>query len=219
MSNYKVIYPEATWNNYAELFSGIMTSIQLEVYKASATYMFGDVVDCGCGTAKLAPFLVDKIDIRSYTGIDFSPEMVEIAQRNLDFYAHPNFKVKCKKIEDIEGSYHSAVSIQSYYAWSDPVKNLQHIYDCLTPQGIFVLATPNLSLDLNRLAIDLEKELLGHPYLAAYKQYNLEIAANTEAVFIKMDALVDQVYGVGFKVIEVHQRVFRGGLNYLVLKK
>ena len=219
MSNSKVIYPETTWNSYAELFSGIMTSIQLEVYKATATYLWGDVVDCGCGTAKLAPFLIDRAGINSYTGVDFSPEMVEIARKNLDFYAHPNFKVQCKKIEDIEEVYDSAVSIQSYYAWSEPVKNLQRIYDCLKPQGVFVLVTPNPSLNLSSLAVDLEKELLGHPYLAAYKQYNLDIAANTEAAFIAMNDLISQVCGIGFKVVEAHQRFFRGGLNYLVLSK
>lgn len=145
--------------------------------------------------------------------------MIETAQWVIDTIGQPNFKAQASRIEEAEGVYTSGVSIQSYYAWPEPLTTLQHIYSLLDRNALFVLATPNKSLRLDALAKDIEKELIGHPNLQAYKDYNLKLASNTEANFIGMEDLVGQVQEAGFGVVEAHQRFFKGGLNYLVLKK
>lgn len=154
------IYSVSTWANYAEVFSSVMTSVQLEVYKAACLHLTGDVVDFGCGTAKIAPFLADNPKVHSYTGIDYAEDMVKVAQQVFQAIGKPNYTAQHGKIEDAQGCYSSAVSIQSYYAWSNPIETLKHIYTLLEDNALFVLATPNKSLQLEALAKELEKELI-----------------------------------------------------------
>jgi SAM-dependent methyltransferase len=213
------VYSVSTWANYAEVFSSVMTSVQLEVYKAACLHLTGDVVDFGCGTAKIAPFLADNPKVLSYTGIDYAEDMVNVAQQVFQAIGKPNYTAQHGKIEDAQGCYSSAVSIQSYYAWSNPIETLKHIYTLLEDNALFVLATPNKSLQLEALAKELEKELIGHPNLQAYKEYNLKLAANPDAHFVDMEVLSYQVQQTGFKIIEAHQYFFNGGINFLVVKK
>jgi 2-polyprenyl-3-methyl-5-hydroxy-6-metoxy-1,4-benzoquinol methylase len=213
------VYSVSTWTNYAEVFSSVMTSVQLEVYKTACLHLTGNVVDFGCGTAKIAPFLADNPKVLSYTGIDYAEDMIKVAQQVFKTIGKPNYKAQHGKIEKAQGCYTSAVSIQSYYAWSNPVATLKHIYTLLEKNALFVLATPNKSLQLATLAKELEKELIGHPNLQVYKEYNLKLAANPNAHFINMAKLSHQVQQTGFQIIEAHQIFFNGGINFLVMKK
>lgn len=221
MSNLQNIpYNVTEWNNYARLFSSVTPSMQLEVYKEACNYLHGNVVDCGCGSAKIAPFLMDKENIYSYTGLDYSTEMVEVASWLISQLNKTNFKIHQCKIEDYQDEiFDSAVSIQSYYSWPDPKKVLKNIFNLLKANGTFILATPNFKLPLETLARDAWKELLTHPDFEAYKAYNIKLAMNPDAQFISLDDLVTQVSQIGFKLEAAHQQHFRGGLNFLVLSK
>lgn len=215
----KYRYPESDWNSYARLFAAVTTSVQLAVYREACLYLRGNVVDCGCGSAKIAPFLVDNEQVSSYTGIDYSAEMVTAAEWVVSTLERNDFGIKHCKIEDAVGHYDSAVSIQSYYSWPEPLVTLEHIAGLLVEGGQFVLATPNPSLSLVNLAKDARKELVAHPDFQAFQDYNLQLAANPQANFVSMDALITQTQQVGFAVIECHQKHFQGGLNFLVLRK
>lgn len=215
----KYRYPESDWNSYARLFAAVTTSVQLAVYREACLYLRGNVVDCGCGSAKIAPFLVDNEQVSSYTGIDYSAEMVTAAEWVVSTLERNDFGIQHCKIEDAVGHYDSAVSIQSYYSWPEPLVTLEHIAGLLVEGGQFVLATPNPSLSLVNLAKDARKELVAHPDFQAFQDYNLQLAANPQANFVSMDALITQTQQVGFAVIECHQKHFQGGLNFLVLRK
>ena len=219
IKNNSDVYSVSTWTHYAEVFSSVMTSVQLEVYKATCLHLTGNVVDFGCGTAKIAPFLADNPKVISYTGVDYAEDMVKIAQQVFQTIGKPNYTAQHRKIEDAQGCYSSAVSIQSYYAWSNPIETLKHIYTLLEDNALFVLATPNKSLQLETLAKEIEKELIGHPNLQAYKEYNLKLAANPDAHFINMGELSHQVQQAGFQIIEAHQYFFNGGINFIVMEK
>lgn len=215
----KYRYPESDWNSYARLFAAVTTSVQLAVYREACLHLKGNVVDCGCGSAKIAPFLSDNEQVSSYIGVDYSAEMVTAAEWVISTLERPNFSIQHCKIEEAHGSYDSAVSIQSYYSWPEPLVTLKHIADLLVAGGQFVLATPNPDLSLVKLAKDARKELLAHPDFQAFQDYNLQLAANPQANFISMDALIQQVQQVGFEVVECHQKHFQQGLNFLVLRK
>lgn len=222
MNQPAITYPVSEWENYARLHASVTTSFQLAVYKEACKYLIGDIIDCGCGTAKIAPLLVNNKQLKSYTGVDFAEEMVKVSRWILEKLGQKTFNVEHSKIEELkgkEGYFTSGVSIQSYYSWPDPLLVLRHINKMLTEDGVFVLATPNQSLSLERLAVEAEKELIAHPDFEVFKQYNLELAGNTQANFIEMDNLIRQVQQVGFQVLECHQRHFLGGLSFLVLKK
>lgn len=215
----KYRYPESDWNSYARLFAAVTTSVQLAVYHEACLHLQGDIVDCGCGSAKIAPFLVDNEQVSSYTGVDYSAEMVTAAEWVVGALEKENFSIQHCKIEEAGGTYNSAVSIQSYYSWPEPLVTLKQIANLLVDGGTFVLATPNASLDLMHLLKDARKELLAHPDFETFRNYNLQLAANPQANFVSMNELIQQVQAVGFEVIECHQKHFKGGLNFLVLRK
>ena len=213
-------YSLLEWNNYARLFASITTSVQMSVYMEACQYLQGDVIDCGCGTAKIAPFLLDNIKVKSYLGVDYSADMIEVSKWVVSQLHNEHFNVIQSRIEDYEGQlYDSAISVQSYYSWPEPLKILQHIYNLLKPKGIFVLATANANLPIDALARDAWKELLTHPDFEAYKAYNVKLATNPDAHFVSLDDLVKQVSQVGFILEKAHQQHFQGGLNFLVLSK
>ena len=223
----KGAYSTSEWNYYAWLHASVTTSFQLAVYKEARKYLSGDIVDCGCGTAKIAPLLVDRklADnnyVKSYTGIDFSEEMVSVSRWVLGRIKQASFSIEHSKIEELngmDGSFTSGVSIQSYYSWPDPILVLSHIYKLLAKNAIFVLVTPNQSLSLIELIKEVESELIAHPDFQDFKKYNLQLAGNAQANFVSMNELINQIQQVGFTVQTCHQNHFKGGLNFIVLKK
>ena len=212
-------YSEENWNPYAALFGSVTVRAQLEVYYEAVSYLFGDVADFGCGTAKIAPLLVEKANVNTYTGIDSSKEMVELGTAYIRKVCPPNFQIICSSIEDISTQFSSGVSIQSYYAWQNPKDVLQHIFRSLHNDAVFILATINNNLDLEKVLAVAEREQVGHPNFEAFKRYNLELADNKDINVMDMDDLIRQTHSVGFKVKEAHQKHFCGGLDFLVLIK
>ena len=212
-------YAISTWNKYSQMFASIYTDYQRKVYQETCKYLQGSVVDLGCGPARLAPLLIDNKEISEYTGIEYSQDMFEIAQFTMKRLARPSFKVLHQKAEDAKGTYTSAVSLLSYYAFSDPRNTLKHIYSILEPNGIFVVANPNENLDQLKLQKEVEKEMMWHPDYALFRKYNLEIADNSNAEFSSMNQLLMQLQSIGFEIITCHQRYYEGGLNFIVCRK
>lgn len=215
-----LLYKISDWDNYAESHLSVLPSVQLQVYKTVASYMQGNVIDLGCGTARITPFLHDMTKVHSYTGIDYSTDMVNKAQWLLNRLGNPQFKVHYSKIEQFtENPFDSALSINSYYTWPNPSEVLAHIYQLLKPNASFILVTPNKHLDMLKLAHEADKELLGHPHYAAFRQKNLELAGNEKALFVDMDTLVKQLLSLNFKLLACHQEFYLGGLNFVHVQK
>ena len=204
------------WNRYAGLHASVTTTKQLEMYYDAATYLTGNVVDFGCGTAKIAP-LLDAKSVETYTGVDLSKDMVDVASATVKSLCSFPTEIRHCEIDAITGQFDSAVSIQSYYAWSEPIETLKRIKSVLAVEGRFVLANANENLRLDKLLEQAERELAWHPDFAEFKAYNLELKSNNDAYFPSMDQLIRDVQLAGFRVLECHQRHFEGGLNFLVL--
>ena len=212
-------YSKMDWENYAEIFSSITTPAQVEVYKAATPYLKGKVLDAGAGTGKIAHYLKDTPAVSSYTGVDYSKTMVKVGNSVLETLKRPLFHLQYGKIEAIDEYFDSAVSIQSLYAWEDPLLTLKHIHKILKPNGIFVLATANDKLDLTPLIKEAEEVLAGHPNLEIYKQYNIHLADNPQGNFMSLDKLIRLTHQAGFHVLEARQTLFYGGLSFLALAK
>lgn len=220
MKNISSSYPVADWDNYARIFASVTPSIQLDIYKEACLHLHGKVIDLGSGTAKIAPFLANEENIQSYMGVDYSQEMVVVARWILEKLERPMFQIQHNRIEEITGTvFTSGVSIQSYYSWPNPLETLRHIFNLLSSEGVFVLATPNKNLNTKLLHKVLKQELIAHPDFKAYTDYNLKLASNPQANFIGMNELIEQVQEVGFHVKECHQKHLCGGMNFLVLGK
>lgn len=212
-------YQVDDWNNYALAHASVLTSYQWALFREAVEPLTGDVIDCGCGTARLAPLLADKAAVRSYTGVDYSPQMVEVAGELIGQLGAANFRMLNAKIEQVEGRYDSAVSVHSYYSWPEPELVLQSIYDKLRPGGSFVLVTPNPQMDMPLLLRETDKELLGHPNYRVFREQNMLLFNNEAANFVTMDSLVAEVRQVGFKLVECHQKHYLGGVNLLHLQR
>lgn len=214
------IYGPGTWNTYARYFFGVTTSFQLDLYREAARHLQGDVIDLGCGTAKLAPMVLDNPSVNSYTGIDASEEMISLAQLLSKLLGKTKFNLIHGEIESLtHKQYVSGISINSYYSWPDPMKTLTHIYNMLEDDAIFVLATPNDRLNMPAILYQCEKELIGHPYFETFKQMNLSLAENDHAGFLVMDTLIQQVQRAGFRIQSCNQSFYAGGMNFLVAAK
>lgn len=214
------LYNVSEWESYAASHLSVLPSLQLEMYKTVARYMHGNVADFGCGTARIAPFLADKAEVSHYTGVDYASEMVGKAHWLLEHLARDNFQVLHARIETVDAEpFDSALSVNSYYTWSDPLGILSHINRLLRPGASFILATPNKTLDMRKLAKEADKELLGHPHYPAFRQKNLELAGNEQAAFVEMDTLVQQLSHTGFSLVSCHQDFYLGGLNFIHVRK
>ncbi len=213
-------YTNAQWNEYSVCHLSVITSMQLALFKSVIPYLYGDVLDCGCGTARLAPFLANQDTVTSYTGVDCSTEMVNMARWLVQQFKHKPFNIIEDKIENIAlTGFDSIVSVHSYYAWPDTERVLNHIYDLLAAEGCFILITPNPAMDMSRLLELAKQELIGHPDFAEFKRLNLLFANNLSAKFISMDKLIAETRLCGFQVLACNQDHYLGGVNFLVLQK
>ena len=212
------LYEADRWNDYAGCHASVTTSYQLELFREAVSFLKGDVVDCGCGTARIVPFLVGRQGVRQYLGVDASEQMSMLAKKTISYFKGGKFKIENKKIEEINGDFTSAVSIHSFYSWPDPRKILRHIYQILGSGAVFILATPNPKLDMPALLLEAEKELFAHPHFERFKELNLALSNHPAALFLSMDKMVRLTQEAGFKVSECHQNFYEGGVNFLVLE-
>ncbi len=210
------IYPPKQWDEYTQAFASVQTSFQRELQIASAQLLYGDVADFGCGSAKVAPFLAPRDDVNSYLGIDYSGEMLKVANWLLNQLQRPGFATCHSKIERFNGqTFDSAVSLNSYYSWPDPELVLKHIHQLLRPGGHLVLATPNPELNMYAMEQEVQKELLTHPHYQTFRRFNLELSENPQAKLVTMDQLIGQLRDIGFAIIQCHQDYYLGGLNFI----
>ena len=209
------------WNAYAAPFHSVMPSELVTVNRSVAEQLFGSVVDFGCGPGKVIPFALTTNRVNGYLGVDMSPEMVKCARWVASHYPGKPCKIVQAKIEhySLSSKADSALSINSYYTWPDPMRILRHIASQLKVDGSFVLATINASLDMNALLEEAEKEQLANPYWQDFKRYNQAIFRCNTFNLATLDELVDQVRQVGFVVRDAHTKFYAGGLNYLTLTK
>ena len=217
----KRAYQREEWNAYAISHQSVMPSVMFELNQTVALLMRGHVLDCGCGTAKIAPFVLEQPSVTRYTGIDYSGLMVDRARWLLGQFQCKPSEIIHAKIENSEfcDPIDCCLSINSYYAWDNPQTVLAWIYEILRPGGLFVLATPNQSLNMKQLLKTLDKELIAHPNYPEFRRMNLEFCENPDVSFVDMNDLIKQVQTVGFRVKEAHQHCYLGGLNFLQLIK
>lgn len=212
---------QQNWDKYAQAFSSVQTPFQRELQQSVLPYLTGTIADFGCGSAKLVPYLASNNNVSGYRGIDYSTEMIKIAERLLKTFPHDNFKTANCRIEEyaFNEKFDSAFSLNSYQSWTDPIKTLKHIYSLLKSEAIFILAAPNNKFDVISLANEADKELSMHPDYQIFKDINIELAHNSHANLISLNSLIQQVQSVGFSVEYCHQNYYLGGLNYIVMRK
>lgn len=209
--------PAQLWNDYASSFARITTRYQSALYRDIAAAVWGRIIDHGCGSAKPAPYLANKPELTHYLGVDASPLMVQLGQQTLTRLADPRFSIICSSIEELEldKPFDFAISINSYYAWPDPIHVLKKINTMLVKGGGFILATPNEKLDMQGLMQDSQQDFPLSPEFQMFRKCNDLLAQLGTENFVSMDTLVGQLRATDFAIELCQAEHFDGGLNVI----
>lgn len=210
-------FKKKEWDQYSPFHLGVLVSIQNEVYEEVSQKIKGKVADMGCGSGRIMGYIKENPDVDSYTGVDFSEDMIKQASWLKEKLEFDEATLMNSKIEHIDGEFDAIISMHSYYAWPNQKKVLEKIYQLLIQGGQFILVTPNNQFDVEKLSQLVSRELLGHPFYEQFLEINHAIAEKAD--YFSTDYIIGQVREVGFKVVEAHQKFFLGGATYLQLEK
>ena len=102
------------------------------------TEPFETLLDAGCGTAPMISLLAEEYPDRTYTGLDLTPAMIEVAKAK----GLPNatFVVgDCENLPFPENSFDVVINSQSYHHYPNPQAFWNSVYRVLKPGGKVIL--------------------------------------------------------------------------------
>ena len=132
---------------------------------------FTDLLDCGCGTAPMLTLLQKKHPDKHYTGIDLTPEMIEVAKaKNL-----PGVELvvgDCEKLPFPDNSFDAVICCQSFHHYPNALDFFRSVYRVLRPGGRLILRdmtakTAPVRWIINHVELPLVN-LLGHGDVRVY---------------------------------------------------
>lgn len=98
------------------------------------------ILDLGCGSGVLGELLLNRFPAAEVTLLDFSSNMIEVAQRRLERFAGRT-SFFCQRFEDIPGGPYDAIvsslALHHLETDHDKVAQYRHILDSLKPGGCF----------------------------------------------------------------------------------
>ena len=99
---------------------------------------FDNLLDCGCGTAPMISLLYDKYPEKYYTGIDLTPQMIEVAKaKNIPGAV---FIVgDCENLPFEENTFDAIICSQSFHHYPNVQDFFNSVYRVLKPGGRLVL--------------------------------------------------------------------------------
>ena len=99
---------------------------------------FNSLLDCGCGTAPMLELLKAKYPDRRYTGIDQTPEMIEVAKAK----GLPGVELvvgDCEKLPFPDGSFDAVICCQSFHHYPNVQDFFDSVSRVLRPGGRLIL--------------------------------------------------------------------------------
>jgi len=99
---------------------------------------FDTLLDCGCGTAPMISLLYDKYPDKHYTGIDLTPQMIEVARAKklpgVEFVVGD-----CENLPFEANSFDAVICSQSFHHYPNVQDFFNSVYRVLKPGGRLVL--------------------------------------------------------------------------------
>jgi len=135
----------ANWNKVANLYEDIFMYLDIynESYKLFCDLLISEsssVLEIGCGPGNISKYIISKLPSLNYLGIDISPNMVELAKKNI-----PSARFNVMDVRNInELSQHFDAIICGFilpYISKNDVSQL--VLDCkkiLNNKGVFYLS-------------------------------------------------------------------------------
>ncbi len=99
---------------------------------------FTDLLDCGCGTAPMLELLKKKYPDRHYTGIDLTPQMIEVARAK----HMPGVELvvgDCEKLPFPDSSFDAVICCQSFHHYPIVQDFFDSVSRVLRPNGRLIL--------------------------------------------------------------------------------
>lgn len=99
---------------------------------------FTDLLDCGCGTAPMLTLLKQKYPNKRYTGIDLTPEMIEVAKAK----HMPGVELivgDCEKLPFPDASFDAVICCQSFHHYPNVQDFFDSVHRVLRPGGRLIL--------------------------------------------------------------------------------
>ena len=99
---------------------------------------FDTLLDVGCGTGPMIQLLCEKYPDKHYTGIDLTPEMIEVArEKNMEDI---NLVVgDCEKLPFDDNSFDAVICCQSFHHYPNVQDFFDSVYRVLRPGGRLIL--------------------------------------------------------------------------------
>ena len=142
--------------DYVELFEKRHSDFRIEHLIASINLAPGcNVADFGCGNGMLLPLLTNRVG--SYTGIDFSREFIESAEKRKKMLSISNAEFICDDINEFCSKNRSTFDVAFALDFSEHVYDdewlsiLQAINYSLKEGGRLYIHTPNSDFFVERL--------------------------------------------------------------------
>lgn len=137
------------------------------------------ILDVGCGGGRTLNRLAEQYPKSTLDGIDYSDVSVEVAKEiNEVFIRQGRMTIREASVEELpfdEDTFHTIVTVESFYFWPDPEKGLQEIYRVLRPGGKFLLVAEVYGdAELSEKEKEnIKKYTLRNPTREEYRQYLL----------------------------------------------
>ncbi|ADI73806.1 Methyltransferase type 11 [Methanohalobium evestigatum Z-7303] len=101
------------------------------------------VLDVGCGGGKAIQILADFCPYGKVHGIDYSEEMVSMAQEvNNELVKNNHVEIKYGTVSSIpysDNTFDLVTAFETYYFWPDLENDLKEIYRVLKPEGVLLI--------------------------------------------------------------------------------
>ena len=103
------------------------------------------VLDAGCGTGAVIYILHEKYPDKSYTGIDLSEKMIEVAgKKNIDGVTF--VQGDCEELPFAGSSFDVVICSQSFHHYTNPQKFFNNVSRVLKPDGRLILRDMSTSI-------------------------------------------------------------------------
>ncbi|MFZ7116804.1 MAG: class I SAM-dependent methyltransferase [Bacteroidota bacterium] len=176
-----------TWNKVAKLYQEKFSG--LRIYDRSYDEFYSTLknknarlLDIGCGPGIITGYLLSKNPDLLIDGIDISPNMISLAQKN---YPKATFQVMdSRDIKKIRQKYHGIICgfCLPYLSEHEATSLIKDVYDLLNENGTFYISFVD-----------------GDPVNSGYK--TASTGDRTYFNYYKTDFLIDKLTSAGFEII------------------
>ncbi len=99
---------------------------------------FTDLLDCGCGPAPMLTLLHEKYPQKHYTGIDLTPEMIEVAKRK-NMQDVQLVVGDCEKLPFADAFFDAVICCHSFHHYPNVQDFFDSVFRVLRPGGWLIL--------------------------------------------------------------------------------